>query len=46
MITDKEILAFINKPSIHRIDLVSPILKKVVIEILTNKKNERIIYNR
>ena len=38
MITDNEILAFINKESISRIDLVSPILKKVVIEILTNKK--------
>ena len=38
MITDNEILAFINKPSIHRIDLVSPILKQTIIEILINKK--------
>jgi ERCC4-related helicase len=36
--TDDEILNFINKKSINRISLVSPILKKVVIEILTNKK--------
>lgn len=38
MITDKEILNFINKPTIHRIDLVSPILKQTIIEILTYKK--------
>lgn len=38
MITDNEILDFINKPSISRIDLVSPILKQTVIEILKNKK--------
>jgi len=38
MVTDNEILAFINKPSINRISLVSKKLKEVVIEILTDKK--------
>jgi len=38
MITDNEILAFINKPSINRISLVGEKLKEVVIEILTDKK--------
>jgi predicted RNA-binding protein (virulence factor B family) len=38
MITDNEILAFINKPSINRISLVGAKLKEVVIEILTDKK--------
>jgi len=38
MITDNEILDFINKPSINRISLVGAKLKEVVIEILTDKK--------
>jgi hypothetical protein len=38
MITDNEILNFINKKSINRIDLVSPILKQTIIEILINKQ--------
>ena len=38
MITDTEILEFINKPTINRISLVSPILKQTIIEILTNKR--------
>jgi len=38
MITDNGILEFINKPTINRISLVSPILKKTIIEILTNKR--------
>jgi len=38
--TDNEILNFINKPSINRISLVSPILKQTIIEILKNKENE------
>jgi hypothetical protein len=38
--TDNEILNFINKKSINRISLVSPILKQTIIEILINKENE------
>jgi ERCC4-related helicase len=36
--TDDEILNFINKKSINRISLVSPILKQTIIEILINKQ--------
>lgn len=38
MITDNEILNFINKTTINRISLVSPILKQTIIEILKNKR--------
>ena len=38
--TDKEILSFINKPSINRISLVGQKLKEAVIEILINKQKE------
>jgi hypothetical protein len=41
MITDNEILAFINKPSINRISLVGAKLKEVVIEILTDKNKNK-----
>jgi hypothetical protein len=40
MITDNEILAFINKTSINRISLVGAKLKEVVIEIIESLKVE------
>jgi hypothetical protein len=37
MITDAQILDFINKDSFKNIKDVSPKLKEIIIEILTNK---------
>jgi hypothetical protein len=37
MITDKQILKFINNDSFRNIKDVSPKLKEIIIEILTNK---------
>jgi hypothetical protein len=37
MITDKQILKFINNNSFRNIKDVSPKLKEIIIEILTNK---------
>ncbi len=36
--TDEDVLRFINDKEINRIDLVSPILKQTIIEILLYKK--------
>lgn len=44
MITDKEILDFINNASFKSIDDVSPKLKEIIIEILIEKKrNEKLL---